>query len=72
MNRRMPATAGIDQLSLNLSVTRPLGPSVLPSVLLWPPGILGGGITTGGFFFLTGCWRLPGVWPNVEALPWLL
>ena len=55
MNRRMPTTAGIDQLSLNLSVTRSPGSSVLASVLLWPPGALGGGITTSGFFFLTGC-----------------
>ena len=55
MNRRMPTTAGIDQLSLNLSVTRSPGSSVLASVLLWPPDVLGGGITTGGFFFLTGC-----------------
>ena len=55
MNRRMPRTAGIDQLSLNLSVTRSPGFSILASILLWPPGGLGGRITTGGFFFLTGC-----------------
>ena len=55
MNRRMPMTAGIDQLSLNLSVTRSPRLSILASILLWPPGGLGGRITTGGFFFLTGC-----------------
>ena len=55
MNRRMPMNAGIDQLSLNLSFTRSPGSSVLASILLWPPGALGGEITTGGFFFLTGC-----------------
>ena len=54
MNRRRPTTAGIDQLSLNLSVTRSLG-SCLVSVLLWPPGARGGGITVGDFFFLAGC-----------------
>ena len=55
MNRRMPTTAGMDQLSLNLSVTRSPGSSVLSSVLLWPPGALGGGMTAACFFFLTGC-----------------
>ena len=55
MNRRMPTAAGIDQLSLNLSVTRSPGSSVLTSVLLWPPDALSGGIITGGFFFLTWC-----------------
>ena len=55
MNRRMPRTAGIDQLSLNLSVKRSPGFSSLASILFWPPGGLGGRITTGGFFFLTGC-----------------
>ena len=54
MNRRMPRTAGIDQLSLNMSVTRSPGSSILASILLWPPSGLGGRITTGGFFFLTG------------------
>ena len=48
-------TAGIDQLSLNLSATRSPGFSILASILLWPPGGLGGRITAGGFFFLTGC-----------------
>ena len=62
-------TAGIDQLSLNLSVTRSLGSSVLVSVLPWPPGALGGGMVTNGLFFLTGCLGVAGVWPNVEALP---
>ena len=55
MNRRMPRTAGIDQLSLNLSVTRSLGSSVLISILLWPPSGLEGRLTTGGFFLLTEC-----------------
>ena len=48
-------TARINQLSVNLSVTRSPGSSVLASILLWPPGVLGGGITIGGFFLLTGC-----------------
>ena len=55
MNRRMPRTAGIDQLSLNLSVTRSPGSSILVSILLWPPSGLDGRITAGGFFLLTGC-----------------
>ena len=56
MNRRRPTTAGIDQLSLNLSVTRSPVSSVLVSVLLWPPGALGGVvITTGDLFFFAGC-----------------
>ena len=55
MNRRMPRTAGIDQLSLNLSVTRSPGSSILVSILLWPPSGLDGRITPGGFFLLTEC-----------------
>ena len=55
MNRRIPRTAGIDQLSLNLSVTKSPGSLGLISILLWPLGGLGGKITTGGFFLLTGC-----------------
>ena len=55
MNRRRPTTAGIDQLSLKLSVTRSPGDSVLASVLLWPPGALGSGVTAGVFFCLAGC-----------------
>ena len=55
MNRRRPTTAGIDQLSLNLSVTRSPDDSVLTSILLWPPGTLRGGVTAGVFFCLAGC-----------------
>ena len=55
MNRRRPTTAGINQLSLNLSVTRSLGGSVLAPILLWPPGAPRGGVTAGIFFFLAGC-----------------
>ena len=55
MNRRMPKTAGIDQLSLNLNVTRSLGSTCLSSVLLWPLAGLAGWIIIGGFFLLTGC-----------------
>ena len=55
MNRRMPWTAGIDQLSLNLSVTRSPGSSILVTILLWPLSSLDGRVTTDGFFFLTGC-----------------
>ena len=55
MNRRRPTTAGTDQLSLNLSVTRSVGDSGLASILLWPPGALGGGATAGIIFFLAGC-----------------
>ena len=55
MNRRRPTTAGIDQLSLNLSVTRSPDDSVLASIFLWPPGALRGGVTAGVFFCLAGC-----------------
>ena len=55
MNRRIPRTAaGTDQLSLNLSVTKSPGSLGLISILLWPLGGLGGKITTGGFFLMTG------------------
>ena len=54
MNRRIPRTIGIDQLSLNLSVTRSPGSLDFTSILPWPLGGLGGRITTGGFFLLTG------------------
>ena len=40
MNSRRPTTAGIDQLSLNLSVTRSPDTPVLAYVLLWSPGTL--------------------------------
>ena len=55
MNRRRPTTAGIDQLSLNLSVTRFLGGSVLAPILFWPPAAPRCGVTAGIFFFLAGC-----------------
>ena len=55
MNRRRPTTAGIDQLSLNLSVTRSPDGSVLASILFWPPGALRGGVTAIVFFCLAGC-----------------
>ena len=48
-------TTGIDQLSLNLSVTRSPGFSGLSSVLLWSLTGLAGWITVGGFFLLMGC-----------------
>ena len=48
-------TTGIDQLSLNLSVTRSPGFSGSSSVLLWPLAGLVGWITAGGFFLLIGC-----------------
>ena len=48
MNRRRPTTAGTDQLSLNLSVTRSPGGSVLASVLLR------GGVTAAVLFCLAG------------------
>ena len=54
MKRRRPTTAGINQLSLNLSVTRSIG-SCLVSVLLWPPGARGGEKTACDFFFLAKC-----------------
>ena len=48
-------TAGIDQLSLNLSVTRSPDDSVLASILLWPPGTLRGGVIAVVLFCLAGC-----------------
>ena len=48
-------TAGIDQLSLNLSVTRSPGSSGLSSVLFWPLAGLVGWMTVGGFFLLIRC-----------------
>ena len=55
MNSRRPTTAGIDQLSLNLSVTRSPNTFVLVSVLLWSPGTLGGGIAGVDLLCLAGC-----------------
>ena len=54
MNNRRPTTAGIDQLSLNLNVTRSPDVSVLASVLLWPPDTLGGDVTGAVLFCLAG------------------
>ena len=54
MNSRRPTTAGIDQLSLNLSVTRSPDTSVLASVLLWSPGTLGGGVASAVLLGLAG------------------
>ena len=48
-------TAGIDQLSLNLSVTRSPGSSGLSSVPFWPLAGLVGWMTVGGFFLLIRC-----------------
>ena len=52
---RIPRTAGTDQLSLNLSVTRSPGSLGSASILLWRLGGLDGRMTAGGFFLLTGC-----------------
>ena len=52
MNRRIPRTAGMDQLSLNLNVTRSLSSSGLSSILLWLLAGLAGCTTAGGFFLL--------------------
>ena len=54
MNRRRPTTAGTYQLSLNLSVTRSPGGSVLASILLWSLGTLRGGVTAAVLFCLAG------------------
>ena len=55
MNRRRPTTTGVDQLSLNLSVTRSPDDSDLASTLFWPPGALEGGVAADIFFCLAGC-----------------
>ena len=60
MNRRRPTTAGTDQLSLNLSVTRSPGGSVLASVLLWLPGTLRGGVTAAVLFCMAGYLEVAG------------
>ena len=54
MNNRRPTTAGIDQLSLNLNVTRSPDVPVLASVLLWSPDTLGGDVTGAVLFCLAG------------------
>ena len=53
-------TAGIDQLSLNLSVTRSPDGFVLASILLWPPGALKGGVIAVVLFCLAGCLEAAG------------
>ena len=55
MNSRRPTTAEIDQLSLNLSVTRFPDIYVLVSVLLWSPSTLGGGVAGAVLLCLAGC-----------------
>ena len=54
MNSRRPTTAGIDQLSLNLSVTRSPDTSVLASVLPCSPGTLEGGVASAVLLGLAG------------------
>ena len=54
MNNRRPTTAGIDQLSLNLNVTRSPDVPVLASDLLWSPDVLEGDVTGAVLFFLAG------------------
>ena len=60
MNSRRPTTAGIDQLSLNLSVTRSPDASVLVSVLLWSPDALGGVVEGAILLGLAGCLEAAG------------
>ena len=55
MNSRRPTTAWIDQLSLNLRVTRSPDTSVLVSVLPRSPGTLGGGAAGVILLCLAGC-----------------
>ena len=55
MNSRRPTTAGIDQLSLNLSVTRSPDTSVLVFVLLWSPDTLGWVVEGAVLYCLAGC-----------------
>ena len=54
MNSRRPTTAGIDQLSLNLNVTKSPDIPVPASVLLWPLDTLGGDVTGAILFCLAG------------------
>ena len=55
MNSRRPTTAGIDQLSLNLNVTKSPDTPVLVSVLLWSLGFLGVVVEGVVLPCLTGC-----------------
>ena len=55
MNSRRPTTAGIDQLSLNLNVTKSPDTPVLVSVLLWSLCSLGGVVEGVVLLCLTGC-----------------
>ena len=52
MNSRRPKTAGMDQLSLNLSVTRSPDASVLEFALFWSPSTLGGVVEDAALFCL--------------------
>ena len=60
MNSRRPTTAGIDQLSLNLSVTRSPDTSVLVSAFLGSVGALGGVVEGAILLGLTGCLEAAG------------
>ena len=68
MNSRRPTTAGIDQLSLNLSVTRSPDASVLVSVLLWSLDALGGVVEGAVLFCLAGCLEAIGVTAQYGSL----
>ena len=68
MNSRRPTTAGIDQLSLNLSVTRSPDTSVLVSVLLWSPCTLGGVVEDAVLLCLVGCLEAVGGTPQYRGL----
>ena len=72
MKSRRPTTAGIDQLSLNLSVTRSPDSSVLVSVLLGPPGALGGGVVGVAFLSLVGCLEAVGGTAQYGGLAFLV
>ena len=69
MNSRRPTTAGIDQLSLNLIVTRSPDASVLVSVLLWSPDALGGVVESAILLGLAGCLEPLARRPNTEVWP---
>ena len=68
---RIPRTAGTDQLSLNLSVTRSPGSLGSASILLWRLGGLDGRMTAGGFFLLTGCLEAASGMAQCGGMPWL-
>ena len=68
MNRRIPRTAGMDQLSLNLNVTRSLSSSGLSSILLW---LLSASLVVqqlAASFFWPNAWKLHSVWPSKAVL----